>query len=122
MKILKVVMFADVSAYAHMHDLSDLKKAVNNDLKIISDRFKTNKLSLNISKIKSMLFTKSNNPPDIALFIDDQIIEHTKSTKFLGVIVDKDLSWKEPIKACKTKLASSLYAINASKIDWTEKM
>ncbi len=97
-------MFADdASTYAHMHDLSDLTKVVNNDLGIISDWFKTNKLSLNISTTKSMLFTKSNNPPNIALIIDDQVIQLTESTKFLGVIIDKDLSWKEYTKACKVK-------------------
>ncbi len=82
LKILKVMMFAnDASAYAHMHNLSDLTKAVNNDLKISHDWFKTNKLSLslNISKTKSMLFAKSNNPPDIPLFIDDQVIQQTQS-------------------------------------------
>ncbi len=55
--------------------------------------------------------TKSNNPPDIALIIDGRVMQQTQSTKFLGVIINKDISWKEHIKACQAKLACSLYAI-----------
>ena len=118
MKILKVIIFADnASAYNRMNNLCHLPEAVSNDFKIIFNWFITNKLSLNKSKRKLILFTKSNDPPDIELpvSIDFQVIQQTKSTKFLGVIVDKDVSWKDHIKACKAKLVCLLYAINAPK-------
>ena len=35
-KMLKVIMFVDASVYACVRNLSDLTKAVNNDLKLIS--------------------------------------------------------------------------------------
>ena len=37
-----------------------------------------------------------------------------KSTKFLRIIIDNQLTWKEHIKYCKSKLACSLYAMNSS--------
>ncbi len=59
------------------------------------------------------MFTKTEHP-EIKLYIDSQEIQQTPFTKSLGITVDKNLNWKD-IKMCKSKLACSLYAINASK-------
>lgn len=91
---------------------------MNETLSNISDWFKANKLSLNISKTKSVLFSKqktvrANDSP--TLKINNQPISKATHTKFLGVIIDENLDWQEHTKYVKTKISSGLYAINSVK-------
>jgi len=74
-----------------------LETKLNKQLDIISDWFKLNKLSLNIKKTNFMIFKNKHNPipsPNIKIIIDDKEIEQVKVTKFLGILIDDDLSWK----------------------------
>ena len=55
-----------------------------------------NKLSLNISKTKYMLIT--NKPVSTESFVinlNRNAIERTVTYKYLGVIIDEKLTWKE---------------------------
>ncbi len=105
-------MFADdTSTYpsdVNLHKLVKTSRKYQYRVVIISDWFKANKLSLNISKTNFILFTKSKHIK-IRLYIDNTEIEEQLSTKFLGIIINSKL-----IKYCKSKLACSLYAMNAS--------
>ena len=73
-------------------------KTLNTELKEISLWLKANKLSLNIKKTYFMIFSSKNKPhPDMNINIDGEIINETSKTKFLGVIMDNKLSWKDNI-------------------------
>ncbi len=106
----------DASTYASTQNIVNLTESVERDLAIgqISDWFWANKLSLNICKTNFMMFTKPEHH-EIKLYVDGQEIQQIPSTIFLRITVDKDLNWKEHIQVCKSKLACSLYVINASK-------
>ena len=67
-----------------------------------------NKLSLNVSKTKFMLFTpglKSKQNLNTRIIILNTPIDQVNSANFLGVIVDDKLNWKEHIKNVKLKIA-----------------
>ena len=87
---------------------------MNNDLQVLADWFRANKLSLNISKTKSMLFCRS--PPleneELILTMSNTIIQRMKCLQFLGLYIDDKLDWHEHINKCKNKLTSALYVIN----------
>ena len=51
----------------------------------------------------------------IELKIGDNIINHVDETKFLGLIMDKKLTWQPHIDHVKNKISGGLYAINKSK-------
>ena len=79
-------------------DPSHLEKVINIELNKISNWCKLNKLSLNIDKTNFMIFkNKHSNKPDLnyKIEIDDKNIEKVEITKFLGVLIDNNLSWKD---------------------------
>ena len=67
-----------------------------------------NKLSLNVSKTNFMLFTNSKCETAIHISINNINIDMVSKTKFLGVLIDNKLNWKEHIAMIKSKLSKSL--------------
>ena len=73
-------------------------RTMNNELKEISLWLKTNKISLNIKKAHFMIFSSLNKPhPNVCINIYGETTNKTAKTKFLGVIIDNKLSWKDHI-------------------------
>ena len=108
-------MFADdTNLFTSSSDLNVAFQTMNIGLKNISLWFKTNKLSLNISKTNYILFhtkhRKSKIPEELPdLFMDDDIkLERKKVTKFLGVLVDENLSWENHIASINTKVSKNI--------------
>jgi len=96
-KIPDFVLFADDTELTFCHrDPNRLQLLINNELNHISNWFKLNKLSFNIPKTVCMSFkNKHSNKPNIKLDIriDGVEIMQVTSTKFLGLIIDHNLSW-----------------------------
>ena len=68
-----------------------------------------NKLSLNIDKTKYIIFsikTKVKDTPDVT--IGANVVERVKSIKFLGVIIDENVSWTEHIYYIKNKISKGI--------------
>ena len=67
---------------------------MNNELKSVQSWIYANKLSLNVDKTHYMLFSNSLQviPDDVK--INDINLTRVDSTKFLGLYIDSDLSWK----------------------------
>ena len=91
------VLFADDTNILFSHqDPKALETQVNNELKHISNWFKLNKLSLNIKKTNFMIFKNkhSNKPPiKLKIKIDNTELQEVETTKFLGLLIDHNLSW-----------------------------
>ena len=82
----------------------------------LTDWFRGNKLSLNVTKTNYMLFSNATKClPEFQLHINDQLIEKTECTTFLGIHIDDKLKWDVHINKIKSRLSSSLYAINKIK-------
>ena len=84
---------------------------MNGELLKLTDWFRANKLSLNISKTNYILFTYQNRQvvTNIDLQLSDISIERTKYTKFLGIYIDEKLKWDEHINVMKTKISKSFF-------------
>ncbi len=116
LKTLKIILFADDStAYASHESLTDLTDIVNEEVTELAEWFLANKLSLNVDKTNSVLFTTRNINRPIEIKINGQTLENKPFVKFLGITVDSKLTWNEHIRLCKNQLASVTYAINAAK-------
>ena len=68
------------------------------ELSHLNDWFCTNKLSLNTDKTKYVLFHKAKNTDNLPLVLLDLLINDVKikrgnSLKFLGVMIDENLTW-----------------------------
>ena len=102
------ILFADDSNGIYVAaNYKDLSASVNKELAIIANWFALNKLSVNASKTKYMLFhTRRNIPPsDTVIVLDDVILERVTSTKFLGVLINENLTWNTHIQHLCTKLS-----------------
>ena len=75
--------------------------------KKLNEWFALNKVSLNVSKTNLLRFGNRQSNVKIELRIGDKEIEECFVTKFLGVLMDNKLNWKEHICMIKTKLAKS---------------
>ena len=105
-KLLEPIMFADDTNLFYAHrDLEVIFNVVNRELNNICEWFRANKLSLNAGKTKYLIFhTCKKQIPNLALdiFIDGQKVTRENSTKFLGVLLDENLNWKQQIdNVCK---------------------
>jgi len=109
---LDKILFADDTNLFHSDkNIQNLFNTVNSELSSLSNWFKANKMSLNIKKTKYILFT--NKKVDLIglnldLNIDGIVLDCVDSTKFLGVIVDKKLSWHDHINHISSKISRGL--------------
>ena len=93
-----------------------ISETINMDLAKINDWMKLNKLSLNCSKTKAMVFhmpQKSVQYPDIV--IDNLPIEYVKEFNFLGIMLDCHLSWKSHINMIAKKISKTTGIIHSLK-------
>ena len=114
-KHCKTILFADdTTIYKSGKQVTNIYEDMNNELQVLADWFRANKLSLNISKTKSMLFCRSPPPEneELILAMSNTIIQRIKCLQFLGLYIDKKLDWHEHINKCKNKLTSAFYVIN----------
>jgi hypothetical protein len=71
---------------------------------------------LNCDKTHFLQFlTKKHNEIKTQIITSNSIITNINSTKFLGLIIDSTLSWKDHITGLISKLNKACYAIRATK-------
>ena len=95
--LIYLILFADETniLFSH-HNPITLETIINKELNHISDWFKSNKLSLNTKKTNYLIFkNKFSNKKDIniEIKIDDTKLTQVNTTKFLGLLIDHNLSW-----------------------------
>ena len=87
-------MFADdTSVFIEGHSDAEVIEILNNELLKVSDWLMANKLPINLEKSHYMIFHRSRlkDCDKKDFIIQDRIISHFTSTKFLGVIIDDKL-------------------------------
>ena len=85
---------------------------MNLELNKIAVWFKANKLSLNEGKTKYTFFHKFRQKDNIplklsVLAINGKVIEWTTLIKFLGILLNEHLSWKDQIPVVKNKVSKN---------------
>ena len=107
-------MFADDTNLFITHEDTDyLFETTNLQLERINQWFISNKLSLNLSKIKHSFFHKPSKRDDNLLLlpklnINNSEIERSECLKFLGLLLDENLCWKEHIIYIESKIAENI--------------
>ena len=102
-------LFADdTNLFTKGKNLQEIACLINKELKEISIWLKVNKLSLNIKKTHYMIFTSSKKVDKVNIEIDGHPIGQVDDTKFLGVFIDKKLTWKKHINYIKGKVARGI--------------
>ena len=110
---LRIRLFAD-DANLTMSNKSKalLENHMNNELIKVDEWLKTNKLSLNYDKTEFLAVNKSKSKGgSLNIRIGKNEIAQVKHVKYLGVIIDEDLSWKPHIHNQCSKIAHGNWAI-----------
>ena len=118
-KECKPILFADDTTLVYQHvDLKSLQQKINNELKLISDWFACNKLSLNVDKTQYILFEKSKNARTEILgdlVINGRNIAHVDNVKFLGIHIDEKMKWDTHISKKCSQISKTLSVITRLK-------
>ena len=101
-------IFADDSNLLITADSAEeLKMRCNIALRAVNDWVSSNGLKLNADKTKLIVFTNKQKKEarSIRVTLNDYVINVTDKGKFLGVIMDQNLSWIPHIKALASKVS-----------------
>ena len=84
-----------------------LKQEITTAIREIFQWFNANKLSANLIKTSYTVFKNTTNTPAYlnSIKIEDTTIKKVPSAKYLGIILDEKLHWKEHIEAVTASLA-----------------
>ena len=119
--VLDFILFADDTTILYSHkDLSSKIDVVNEELEEVSNWFKANKLSVNASKINFMILgtpkmTSTKTHQDFNITLNDTLLERVKFTKFLGVLIDECLTWKNHIDCISKTISRNIGVMNKLK-------
>lgn len=95
----KLELFADdTSAFYSSQDACNINVQMQQDLNVIAEYYRLNKLSLNLAKTKVVNFghfNRLNLAHDV--IYNNVPIENVDSIKYLGITIDSKLNWKEHI-------------------------
>ena len=110
-------LFADDTSLTYANDnLRTLELTVNNELEKVSEWLNANKLTLNVKKSNYVIFRPRQKRipfiPQIKIFnptLNTRVILEMKDfVKYLGIMIDSELSWKHHIDLSVTKLVDRL--------------
>lgn len=109
------IMFADdTNIFVSGNNYEKLFECANSQFKNISYWLNANKLFLNVSKTKHIVFRTPNSkpPPDkLKILLNRSVIEKTSSVRFLGLVVNEHLSWKPHMDFLLQKLRISFSVV-----------
>ena len=119
--VLDFILFADDTTITYSHkDINSNIGIVNNELSEVSNWFKANKLSVNATKTNYMILgtphmTSSKVSDDLNVVLNETILERVKCTKFLGVLIDECLTWKNHIDCISKTISRNIGVMNKLK-------
>ena len=108
-----IKLFADDACLSYSCDnISKLQTEINNELKSINQWRKINKLSVNFSKSNYMIFSKKKINSNIIITMEGNKLERVNKTKYLGVVLDSKINWKDHINYITNKISRSSYILS----------
>ena len=109
LKFCKIKLFADdCLIWIAENDVAEAIRKIMIDLENISFLLKQLKLKLNSLKSKYMIIGDHNLTSEYHLVIDDQEIERVQKMKYLGVIIDDRLSFKDHCEYITKKMSKKV--------------
>ena len=108
---LEFFLFADdTNIYYESNDLTNLEKTINKELKKLYQWLCSNRLALNIDKTNFVLFHSLHKTIDkpVTITINKKAISQANYVKYLGVLIDSNLSWKFHINELCKKISKTI--------------
>ena len=119
-------MYADDTSLSNKgKTIEDIENKLIPDLSRICSWLQVNKLNLNAMKTEFMIIGTRQNILKIgnllAIKVDGNLIRRVHRTKYLGIIIDDNLSWKDQVDHIATKIKRNLGAMKRVANDISEK-
>ena len=103
---MKSVLFADdTTLFTTNTNIENLSTVISNDLQRVNEWLTVNSLTLNIRKTYYIIFSNREVPNNLQIKLGQHTLERQNSGKFLGVILDEKLSFKEHIATTTNKVS-----------------
>ena len=86
--------------------MRELETTVNSELAQVQEWLTLNQLTLNIKKTNFIIF-KSNKKRlrrDLRLTLNGTVLQRVEGSKFLGIVIDQHLTWKNHIDYITKKI------------------
>ena len=116
---IRCILFADdTNGFASSKKKEELYRIMNIELAKLSKWFAHNKLTLNYEKLEYIDFSKpasTTHDPLLSLQIDGKKIKEVSESKFLGVYIDKNVSWRGHINKIISKLSQTVGIIGRAR-------
>lgn len=107
-----MVLFADDSTVLLKCDNNEnYENDINYTIKVIINWLNSNNLQINLQKTKIMHFYQRIRINDLNINYNSQDVDRVEVTKFLGILIDSQLTWKPQAEALCNKLSASAYAL-----------
>ena len=103
-------MFADDTTLFHSSKQNPKiqQQTINTELNKVNSWLNCNKLSLNVGKSCYLKFSLLKSTPNITIKIANKPLEKKRVTKYLGVLIDDKLLWKDHIQNTNTKIRKGI--------------
>ena len=109
----RVTMFADDTNVLESFSQSD-QSSLKNSLHTIDEWMKYNKLKCNLDKSKAIIFGNKEHVLE-SLKSESIVLKEASNVKYLGVLVDEELTFKDHVELVKKKLNKCFYAVLKSR-------
>ncbi len=94
----------------------DVESKINSEIACINDWLKCNKLSLNISKCKYMIFhIPQKNEKHLHLNVENTAIDQVSDLNFLGLTINEHLNWKSHLDKLSNSISKTMGVLNKLK-------
>ena len=108
-----VTMYADdISSSNGISTVEDITRNFIPDIKNVMDWLKANNLSLNVMKTEFILTGTNQNILKIgdllAIRVQGHTVKHVYKAKYLGIVIDDKLTWKDHIDYVSLKIKRNL--------------
>ncbi len=115
--MFKFIVYADDTTLSTTIEINrnninntDVESKIILELACINDLLKCNKLSLNITKSKYMIFhTPQKKVDPLQLNIENTSIDEVSDFNFLGLTINEHLNWKSHIDKLTNKISKTMF-------------
>ena len=107
--VFNMLMYADDTTLYCNNDQNVSEEVINNELSKVSQWLAANKLSINVTKTKYMVFHLHKEVvtyPDLQL--NGNKIERVTQFNFLGLILQSNLSWNKHVNHISLKMSKTI--------------
>ena len=109
-KIVSFILFADDTTISYSNKcLKTLNEIMQEEINKVTDWLYINKLSINTSKTKLILFRSYNKKlnSNITVSINNEKVKQVKNTTFLGIVIDECLTWNDHVNLIAKKITKT---------------